>query len=222
MAFPEVLRDDLVWRIAILELFKIGRAHHNGRHLYLVWIWIIEDVDIHVLQLSHIHRLDRVLVPWLVAFRLLRYVLVVHSLSILLRLRFTKNVSVVVTYVKFDFLAALRSSLSTYLLEVVFVVDSGRTNGVIACEILTKTLLLLVKLTVGPLHFVHVEVHGASTHIGWGLGPLHIALRGHSCVLHVIQLSPSASSVCECGEVSLVLGHEVRLSLHLSWCRSEA
>lgn len=226
MAFPEVLRDDLVWCVGILELFKIGRVHHDGLHLYLVGI---EDVDVQARaqglfleQLLQLHRFDRVLVLWLVAFRLLRHVLVVHFLTILLRLRFTKNVSVVVADVEFDLFAALRSSLSTYLLEVVLVVDSGRSNRVIACEILAKTPLLLVKLTISPLNFVHVEVHGAGTHISRGLGPLHIALSGDSCVLHVSQLGPGASSVWESGEVGLVLRHEVLLFLHLSWCCGEA
>ena len=219
------MRDDLVGRVGILELFKIGRVHHNGLHLYVG----IEDVDVkagaQVLffeQLLQLHRLDRVLVLCLVAFRLLRYVLVVHFLSILLRLRVTEDVSVVVTCVEFHFFAALRSSLATYLLEVVIVVDSGRSNGVIARKILAKTPLLLVKLTICPLNFVHVEVHGAGTHIRRGLGPLHIALSGDSCVLHVGQLGPSASSVWESGEVSLVLRHEVWLLLHLAWCRGEA
>ena len=216
--------DELVWRVGILELFKIGGVHHNGLHLYVG----IEDVDVkagaQVLffeQLLQLHRLDRVLVLCLVAFRLLRYVLVVHFLSILLRLRVTEDVSVVVTCVEFHFFAALRSSLATYLLEVVIVVDSGRSNGVIARKILAKTPLLLVKLTL-TLNFVHVEVHGASTYIRRGLGPLHIALSGNSCVLHVGQLGPSASSVWESGEVSLVLRHEVWLLLHLAWCRGEA
>lgn len=189
----------------------------------------IEDVDVQARaqglfleQLLQLHRFDRVLVLWLVAFRLLRHVLVVHFLTILLRLGLTENVSVVVAGVEFDLFAALRSSLSTYLLEVVLVVDSGRSNGVIACEILAKTPLLLVKLTISPLNFVHVEVHGAGTHISRGLGPLHIALSGDSCALHVRQLGPCASSVWESGEVGLVLRYEVLLFLHLSWCCGEA
>ena len=190
------MRDDLVWRVGILELFKVGGVHHNGLHLSLVRI---EDVDVKAraqgLSLEQLHRIDRVLVLSLIASRLFRYVLVVHFLTILLRLRFTKNVSWVVADVKLNFFSALRSSLSTYLLEVVLLVDSRRSNGVIARKILAKTPLLLVELSISPLHLVHVEVHGASTHIRRCLCPLYIALSGNSCVLHVSQLGPSASSV---------------------------
>ena len=121
--------------------------------------------------------------------------------------------------VKLNFFATLRSSLPTYMLEMVFVVDSGRPNGVIARKFFAETPLLLVKLTISPLNFVHVEVHGASPRIRRDLGPVHIALSSNSRILYVSQLGPGASSVWESGEVSLVLRHEVWLFLHLSWGR---
>ena len=71
------------------------------------------------------------------------------------------------------------------MLKRVFVVHSGRPNGVIARKVLAKTPLLLVKLTVCALNFVHVEVHGASSRIRRDLGSLHIALSSNSCILNV-------------------------------------
>ena len=118
----------------------------------------------------------------------------------------------VMAYVKLNFLATLRSSLSTYLLEGVFVINSRSSNGVIASEVFTQTPLLLVKLPISSLNFVHVQVHGATAHIRRDLGPQHVALCHISCIMHV-----GASSVRESRELSLVLWHKVRLLLHLSW-----